>query len=392
MTGAGGNSGTSGGAPSAGSGTGASGGMAHTGGTSAAAGGAPNGGNGASAGTTGGVANTAGNSASGGAASGAGGATAMGGATNVGGAAGASSGRFVCPAGPFGAPLPANTKFTQIAGVPPPGFGTSSTSNVEGPVWIGDTLYVSHIQEGVSNPPPSRILSITGTTVKELLNPSGSNGLAVNAAGQLVAARHSDGSVAVFDFTKNAFISPPLAAMYQGQRFDSPNDLAVRSDGNVYFSDPDYQAPTPHPQAKTGLYRVSPSGTVSLIDDTINEPNGVTLSPDEATLYVSSTTSGVKSFPVAMDGSVGAGTSFSSTTSDGMAIDCAGNLYLSNGQGFVILGPDGKNVGSVTNAVTSDATTNLAFGGSDHKRLFVTGRGNNAGLWYADLAVPGMPY
>jgi gluconolactonase len=279
-----------------------------------------------------------------------------------------------------------------VQGVPPAGFGNGSTSNVEGPVWIGDSLYVSHLQEGVANPPPSRILKITGTTVTELVNPSGSNGLAVMPDGRLVAARHSDGSFVVFDFASNSFVSPPLAGSYMGARFDSPNDLAVRSDGNVYFSDPDYQAPTPHPQPKTGVYRVSPNGVVSLVDDSLDEPNGVTLSPDETILYVSSTTTGVTSYPVAADGSVGAGTPFFGTGSDGMGIDCAGNLYLSNGDDVILVAPDGTSLGEIAQAVAPDSTTNLAFGGANHQRLFITARGSSAGLWYVDLLVPGKPY
>ena len=84
---------------------------------------------------------------------------------------------------------------TRVAGVPS-AFGPNATSNLEGPVWIDGSLYASHIQEGGQNPPPSRILKITGTMEEEFVPMAGTNGLAVNAMGNIVGARHSTGDVA----------------------------------------------------------------------------------------------------------------------------------------------------------------------------------------------------
>jgi gluconolactonase len=286
-------------------------------------------------------------------------------------------------------------------GVPPAGFGTGPESNLEGPVWIGGThpagdvlgpkgLFVSHIQEGVTPPPPARILKISrDLVVEELLPDSGSNGLALAADGRLVVARHTTGSLSLLDVDTK--VLTPLVESYMNARFNSPNDIAVRADGNIYFSDPDYQAPTERPQSATRVYRVDPAGVVTVVDETLNQPNGVTLSPDENTLYVASP-GGVRHYPVNADGSVGTSASFSNIVSDGMVVDCAGNLYLTANRDIVILNALGDEIERLVDAVPEQSsTTNLAFGGPYRDRLFITAR-KNAGLWYVDMNVQGYPY
>jgi gluconolactonase len=263
---------------------------------------------------------------------------------------------------------------------------------VEGPVWVGAALYVSEIGP-TPNPPPSRILQVTPAgAVSVALSPSGSNGLAVDRAGNLYAAVHADGSISRVDIAAGKVT--PIVSSYMGKRFDSPNDLSVRSDGNIYFSDPDYQAPNPAPQTKTRLYRIaSGASTVTVVDESIDEPNGVTLSIDENTLYVTYPT-GLYTYPVMADGSVGAGTLFSSITSgDGMAIDCAGNLYVATKTDLDVLDPTGKQIGQF--ALTGiQSVTNAAFGGADRKTLYITALGNQGqkGLFSVPLSIPGMPY
>jgi gluconolactonase len=193
----------------------------------------------------------------------------------------------------------------------------------------------------------------------------------------------------------------PIATIYMGTRFNSPNDLAIRSDGTIYFSDPDYQAPNPRPQMATRVYRVAPgTNAVSVVDSTLTQPNGVTLSLDESTLYVSSN-NGIHKYPVMADGSTGPGAVFPQSPNanlnvDGMAIDCAGNLYgavIGTGN-VVVLSPTGAQIGSLL-AVTSMANlTNVAFGGPDHKTLYVTTQGSSGhqGLFQIILSIPGMPY
>jgi gluconolactonase len=309
----------------------------------------------------------------------------------------------VCPLGPFPSdPIPSGATPTQVAGVPPSDAFNNTLNNfttVEGPVWIGDALYVSEFP-GNPNPPPSRILKVGSSSgVSVAVAASGSNGLAVDRNGNLFGAVHQDGSISRFDLSSGARVA--IATTYMGTRFNSPNDLAIRSDGTIYFSDPDYQAPSPRPQTATRVYRIAPgTGAVSVVDSTLTQPNGVTLSLDESTLFVSSN-NGIHKYPVLTDGSTGPGTVFPQSPNmslnvDGMAIDCAGNLYgavIGTGN-VVVLSPSGAQVGTLLTVTNMANVTNVAFGGSDHKTLYVTAQGSSGhqGLFQVRLSIPGMPY
>jgi gluconolactonase len=178
-----------------------------------------------------------------------------------------------------------------------------------------------------------------------------------------------------------------------GKHFNSPNDAAVRSDGNIYFSDPNYQLGSRTSETTiTGVYRVSPAGDVSLVDDKQKQPNGVTLSVDESTLYVSNAQNEIVKYPVKADGSTGAPTVFVKASSDGMTKDCAGNLYTTNANQSSVDVYDvaGTKIGSVTGVASC---TNVAFGGADRKTLYITaGPDQNGALYSAQLIVPGYPY
>jgi gluconolactonase len=312
----------------------------------------------------------------------------------------AGSVAWTCPAGPFtGSPIPSGATVTQVAGVPPSDAFNNTLYNfttIEGPVWIGDSLFVSEFPGG--NVPPSRIIQVTGTTVSVAMADAGSNGLAVDNTGALVGAVHQDGSISRFNLA--AQTRTPIAGMYMGNRFISPNDLTVRSDGNIYFSDPNYQGPSGNaPQSATRVYRIAPgTNTVSVVDATLTQPNGVTLSLDENTLYVSSN-DGIMTYPVMADGSTGTkgATPFSTMNVDGMGIDCAGNIYgaLINTGTIVIFSPSGTEIDNGLITVANvNAVTNVAFGGADHKTLYITtqGQGTSRGLYEVQLNFPGMPY
>jgi gluconolactonase len=305
---------------------------------------------------------------------------------------------FSCPAGPFAPLTLAGLTPTKVAGVPPSDAFNNDNNNfgiIEGPVWIGDSLYVSEIASG-PNPPPARILKVTGAGVVSVaIADSGSNGLAVDQGGTLYGAVHKDGSISRFDLVTGT--ATPVATGYMRIRFNSPNDLTIRNDGNIYFSDPNSQAPSPQPQAQTRLYRVA-AGTnaVSVIDATLTQPNGVTLSIDQNTLYVTSN-NGLFRYPVMADGTVGTRTLVNAVNGDGMAIDCAGNLYIAviGGAGNVVmvLGPTGTPLGTISlPAGAVQNVTNVAFGGADHKTLYITALGNTKALYQVALTIPGMPY
>ena len=330
-----------------------------------------------------------GGGASAGTASGGAGAGAGGGNT-----AGTTGQGFTCPAGAFDMPMLGVTP-TRVEGVPPAdAFNNMNNdyTNIEGDVWIGDALYVSEINPGKGNgaPPPARILKIASDGKVSVLVPdSGSNGLATNDAGELFGALHKDGSISKLSLSGGAPV--PVASMFMGMRFDSPNDLTIHKNGTIYFSDPDYQAPSPKPQTATRAYRIPPGGMPEAIE-ALSQPNGMTLNKDQTLLYIGGNQ--LKKYPVMPDGSLGAGTDFvAGGKADGMVIDCADNLYTAAGAtGVTVYSSAGIKLGSIT--VPLGEVTNVAFGGADHKTLYISGQGTGMqkGLFKAQMNVPGFPY
>jgi len=273
--------------------------------------------------------------------------------------------------------------------------------NVEGPVWLGDALYVSEMNtmaysQAASEQKMARILKVAADDSASIfIADSGSNGLALDNEGNLLAAVHKDGSITQLSLTGGA--PTILVSEHMGARFNSPNDIAVRSDGTLYFSDPTFQAASPPPQAQTYVYRVPPGGQAEPIPsasepDVLNNPNGVTLSLAEDYLYVAA--SNGKRYPVLGDGTLEEGEDFAATNGgDGMVIDCAGNLYVakSNSANVEVYTPTGDPIGTIA-VPEVQAVTNVAFGGSDHQTLYITGLGNEKGLFKLALDIPGRPY
>ena len=367
-----------------------------------------------SGGSTGSDANpgNAGSSSSATGGMGAGGAKSVsgaGGAQNTGGAsAGSAVGRVgaeLCPPGPFGNPLPDNPTATKVVGLT---TGNNNTYNWEGVVWIGDSLYWSEIDQA-ANPPPARINRLTppSTTFEAaFIANSGSNGLGVDAQGNIIAATHDVGAISVFALPSKARsqFGGASAQTFMNARFDSPNDLVLRGDGNLYFTDPSFQAPNPNPQQATRVYRISPDGVVSVIDS-LSNPNGITLSPDGNTLYVDSGNgTGLRRYALAADGTPGPGSDVNIQngglqTPDGVAMDCAGNIYVveNSARRIRVLSPDGTELGRIQNADGGQfpqGLTNAAFGGADRKTLFISGfvASQQGGIYSIQLNVPGFPY
>jgi gluconolactonase len=253
---------------------------------------------------------------------------------------------------------------------------------LEGPVWLGsaNTLFFSDNASG-----PERIWRVSApfTTPTIFLNDSGSNGLALDTNDQLLLADQADRRITRVN-PSNAAV---LGDVVPSGNF-TPNDLMMRSDDNLYFTDPN--------TGGRGLYRQSPTGQLSgpftqaNAPNGPNAPNGVVLSPDENTLYVSDVQgSFVSAFALEADGAIdtASGRRFTSTmgnTPDGMAVDCAGNVYVGTMTGVEVYSPAGMRLGVVNTGESSNAT----FGGADRKTLFVTSR---AVLKFVTLGVPGLP-
>jgi gluconolactonase len=263
---------------------------------------------------------------------------------------------------------------------------------VEGPVWvekIGAFLFSEmDFNAPDTNGPPAKIHQLTlPASVEDFIEDSGSNGLAVDDAG-LVACTHDTQSISRFDLTTHQ--RSVLVSDYQGRHFNSPNDVAVHSAGHIYFSDPDYQLGRRKSETGiTGLYWRNPAGEVRLIDASLRQPNGVTLSPDETRLYVGSASNEISKYPVLADGSVGARQHFADVEQpDGMAVDCAGRLYVaSHGPGeVVVFNPDGTALASIK---VAPRTTNVAFGGPERRTLLITA---GSGIFTFRTGTPGFPY
>lgn len=336
---------------------------------------------------------------------GSGGASTTGGSTGGGGGSGGSgggNGSWTCPAGLSGAPTLGTP--TRVASVPPAdsfNMNNGSWGNVEGPVWIDDALYMSEMSSAPysqSSPDQkqSRILKLAADgTVSVFVADSGSNGLAISSSGDLLAGVHKDGSVTQFSLPGGT--PTVVASGYMGSPFNAPNDLAVHSSGTIYVSDPTFNAPSPPPQAQTYVYRVTVGGQVEPIPsaaspDVFTNPNGVTLSLAEDYLYVAAASG--RRYPVMGTGEVGPGQDFPATNGgDGMVVDCAGNLYVTkaNSSNVEVYTPDGASIGTIT-VPGFQGVTNVAFGGSDHKTLYITGLGNDKGLFQLELDIPGRPY
>lgn len=327
----------------------------------------------------------------------------VGGSSGNGGSSGGSAGSgganaSVCPPGSESLVLDLVGISLEKIDASVPAFG-NGFQFFEGPVWAGSVLYLTHLETS-DTPNNGRILGFDGTSFSTFVDNPGTNGLALDENGDLLIARQADGSISRID-VQNPSAAPTVVAGEYGSppdRFNSPNDLVRRSDGNIYFTDPSYQnGNDSSPQGGEFAYRIALNGEVTRLEDTPSRPNGITLSLDEATLYVSGT-NGVRSYSVDGNGVVGTtGTPFGNLGgSDGMGRDCAGNLYFTSGNDVLVRSPTGADLGSISLAsgIDLNQVTNVAFGGSDRKTLYVTGMPPNGSpvLLRATLNVPGYPY
>ncbi|MDI1477164.1 SMP-30/gluconolactonase/LRE family protein [Polyangium sp. y55x31] len=240
----------------------------------------------------------------------------------------------------------------------------------EGPQWnpATKTLLFTDI-------PANRIYEHTpGGDITVYREPSANtNGLAIDQNGLLVSCEHSGRRVSR-ELANGTLAS--IADTYEGKKLNSPNDVIVHSNGTVYFTDPPYGLADPglSELGFYGVFRVSPSGELSLVADDMERPNGIALSPDEKTLYVPDTNTGeLRAWPVNADGTLGTGTKLFTTgpNPDGMAVDEKGNLFISTKNGIEVYSPAGKLYGAIA---VPQQPANCAFGGEDKKTLYITAR------------------
>jgi gluconolactonase len=275
----------------------------------------------------------------------------------------------VCPTGPFLAPVGTNRQNVCT------GFKFNYGWN-EGPVWVASLqafLFSNFSLDATTNFIGDIVKYTPSTGQCEIwLAGAGTNGMGIAPDGNLLAAVNTTQSITEFDLgTKTPKI---LVDHYMGKTFNSPNDLIVHSNGTIYFTDPDYQRGNRPQQLPLSVYRIDPTGAISLIE-VAKEPNGITLSPDEKFLYVEQDNGGgLGVFDLDANGvPVGASRPFAGNT-DGIAMDCAGDVYESAGGG--IFSPAGMSLGMIPGS----GGTHPTFGGSDWMTLIVVGDGGNTAL------------
>lgn len=276
--------------------------------------------------------------------------------------------------------LPADAKIEKLC----EGFNWS-----EGPVWKDNSLLFSDVPENIvyrwkqGETAAQIFLKPSGLTApKEGFREQGSNGLGLDPQGRLILCQHGDRRIARLE-ADGKFTT--IAGEFEGKKFNSPNDLTVRKNGDIYFTDPPYglEKLNDSPLKEipfNGVYRVTSDGKVSLISKEISFPNGIALSPDEKTLYVADSKELViYAFDIKADGLAEDNkrvffdakplrSKERKGSCDGLKVDRAGNLWATGPGGVLIIAPDGKHLGSI---LTGQATANCGWG-DDGKTLYMT--------------------
>ncbi|MDB5308567.1 MAG: gnl 2 [Gemmataceae bacterium] len=222
--------------------------------------------------------------------------------------------------------------------------------------------------------PNDRILMwSTDGKLNTYMEPCGrSNGLCFDKEGRLWACADDKNELWRIDVkTKEKTV---VAKEYGGKLLNGPNDVWVRPDGGAYFTDPYYKRPYwtrgPQEQDVQGVYYVAPDGKLARVEAGLKQPNGIIGTPDGKALYVADIGAGkTYAYDIQAGGTLKNRREFCAMGSDGMTIDEAGNVYLTN-RGVTVFDKTGKKVAHID--VPELWTTNVCFGGKDMKTLFIT--------------------
>lgn len=259
----------------------------------------------------------------------------------------------------------------------------------EGPVWLNGELIFSDVPENIAYRwKPGMTKAEVFLKPSGLLTPTpgfrepGSNGLAKDAQGRLLLCQHGERRVARYE--NGRFTA--LADRFEGKRFNSPNDLAVARNGDIYFTDPSYglEGVNNSPLKElpfNGVYRVAKDGKVTLLTKDLTFPNGIAFSPDQQTLYVGvsdAKATRIVAYDVAADGTIRHERTFFDAQPlraggakglvDGLKVDRAGNVWSSAPGGIAVISPTGKLLGRLD---TGEATANCNWG-DDGSTLYIT--------------------
>lgn len=305
----------------------------------------------------------------------------MAGTSVIAGAAAVAGARRIAAQGPGAAPV-------SFPGVPNPLEGeveviASGYIWTEGPVWVGgedgyllfsdvpgNAIYCWNGKQTTAFLAPSGLRDFP---IPDTIREAGSNGLAVGRGGLLLADSGTRAIARVDLATREKTI---IVDRFEGKRFNSPNDLVVARNGDIYFTDPPFglagvQKSPLRELDYTGVFRLTPDNRVHLLADNLF-PNGIALSPDNRTLY-STDSSGWIAIDLDASGAPTGQRQFVASDSvggargDGMKVDAAGNLWTSGRGGIYVFSPKGEHIGF---APISGRVSNCAFGPGRY--LYVT--------------------
>ena len=267
----------------------------------------------------------------------------------------------------------------------------------EGPAWFAAGRYLLF-----SDIPNNRILRWDDTSgaVSTFRQPShNANGHTVDRQGRLVSCEHLSRRVTRTEHDGSVTV---IADRVDGRRLNSPNDVVVKSDGSIWFTDPDYGILIDYEGGRADseigachVYCVSPQGTIRTVAEDYVKPNGLAFSPDESLLYIADTGAShvpggpkhIRRHRVNADGTLSGGEVFATSTSglfDGFRVDRDGRIWTSAADGVHCYAPDGTLIGKIA---IPEFVANVCFGGPQLNRLFICG---TTSLYATYLAVNGV--
>jgi gluconolactonase len=292
----------------------------------------------------------------------------------------------LCFAAAAGAAPEAETKWTDIIS---PGAKLEKLAGgfkfVEGPVWMPSGSLV------FSDIPADTLYEWKGGDKASVFRtPSlNSNGNTLDRQGRLISCEH--GSRKVTRTEKDGKITV-LAERHEGKLLNSPNDVVVRSNGDIYFTDPPYGIKKEQEEIGfNGVYRLKPDGTLTALVKDFIRPNGLAFSPDEKRLYIDDTEGRhIRVFDVRADGTLANGRIFAEVKGekpgvpDGLRVDTNGNVYCTGSGGIQVFAPSGKRLGTIE---VPEVAANCAWGDADNKSLYITA---STGLYRIRLKIAGV--
>ena len=279
-------------------------------------------------------------------------------------------------------------------------LATGLTRWAEGPVWIGDARCL--IWSDVPGNCMWRWDEESGATSVFRSPSANANGNTRDRQGRLLTCEHLGRRVSRTEYDGRVVT---LVDSFEGKRLNSPNDIVCKSDGSIWFTDPSfgilsyYEGEKKEPELPTNVYRIDAAGTISVVAEGINQPNGLAFSPDESILYIVESRS-VPRRILACD--VVGGTTVSNRrvlidagpkgTPDGFRVDLDGNLWCGWGMGEAgldgvhVFNPDGRLIGRID---LPERCANLCFGGVHRNRLFMAA---STSLYSLYVNTQGVPY